>query len=82
MLPLNHRMIYEDSQRKILKKKTLVLKKAHYQNYPNFHKDPSAKEYDPAKDMLRTPTALDDNRRMHGDRFAFNDHCLSWREDL
>ena len=32
--------------------------------------------------MLRTPTALDDNRRMHGDRFAFNDHCLSPGEKI
>lgn len=82
LLPVNHDKIYEENQRKILKQKTLVLKRAHYQNYPNFHKDPSLKEYDPSKDLLRDPTALEDNRRMHGDRFAFNDHCLSPGEKI
>lgn len=82
MLPINHEKIYEDRQRKILKQKTLVLKRDHYRNYPNFHKDPAAKEYDSSKDILRDPTALEDNRRMYGDRFAFNDHCLSPGEKI
>ena len=83
LLPVNHENIYKDQQSKILKQKTLGLKRAHYQNYPNFHKDPSTKEFDPrSPTLLRDPNPVEDNRRMFGDRFAFNDHFLSPGEKI
>ena len=77
VLPVNHREAYEESQRKVYKEKTLVLRRAHYQNYPNFHKDPQRKEWDPRTGSLRDPTPLEDHKRLHGDNYAFNDHFLS-----
>lgn len=77
VLPVNHREAYEENQLKIYKQKTLVLRRAHYQNYPNFHKDPARKQVDHRTGTLRDPTPLEDHKRLHGNNFAFNDHALS-----
>lgn len=77
MLPINHREAYEDNQRNVYKQKTLVLRRAHYQNYPNFHKEPGRKEVDQRTGGLRDPTPLEDHKRLHRNNYAFNDHFLS-----
>jgi len=38
MLPIGHRQIHLQAQRSVQKQKTLVLRRAHYQEYPYFHK--------------------------------------------
>ena len=58
ILPINHREIHEDTQKRIFKQKTLGLRRMHYQNYPNFHKDEAHKEVDRRSGQLRDPTPL------------------------
>jgi hypothetical protein len=77
LLSMNHRTLYEDGQKKTLKLKTLGLRRAHYQNYPNFHKDPQWKEVDTRSGQLRDPTPLEDYNRIDGRNYAFNDPFLS-----
>jgi len=38
MLPFGHQQIHQSQQHSTLKQKTLILKRAHYQEYPYFHK--------------------------------------------
>jgi uncharacterized ubiquitin-like protein YukD len=74
MLPIGHEQAYVERQRRVMRQKTLGLKRYHFQQYPYFYKSPK-KMHVAEKPRVLHP--LEEARYNFNKHFAFNAPLLS-----